>query len=128
MEFEDGAEGGNRTQSPLIYILLFALSVNLIIWVIEGAAGFPVESVAIGLILQINSGLRFYQEGKAEAALDRLRQLAAPLVWAVRERKHVAISSADGNSLIKLRGNVQLCAFRRTRGPKIKNRCRRKTN
>ncbi len=72
-------------QSPLIYILLFALAVDLVIWVIEGASGIPVESIAIGLILLINSGLGVYQESKAEAALARLKALAAPLVWVLRD-------------------------------------------
>jgi len=58
-------------QSSLIYILLFALVVDIVIWVVEGARGVPVESIAIGLILLINAGLGIYQEGKAEAALAR---------------------------------------------------------
>ncbi len=36
-------------RSPLIYILLFALAVDLAIWVIEGAKDMPVESLAIAL-------------------------------------------------------------------------------
>jgi Ca2+-transporting ATPase len=58
-------------QSPLIYILLFALAVDLVIWVVEGARGVPVESIAISLILLVNAGLGVYQESKAEAALAR---------------------------------------------------------
>jgi P-type Ca2+ transporter type 2C len=72
-------------QSPLIFILLFALVVDLVIWLIEGANTIPVESVAIGLILIINSGLGVYQENKAEAALARLKAMAAPLVWVIRD-------------------------------------------
>ncbi len=72
-------------QSPLIFILLFALVVDLAIWLIEGADSFPVESVAIGLILLINSGLGVFQENKAEAALARLQAMAAPLVWVIRD-------------------------------------------
>ncbi|MCY7345668.1 MAG: hypothetical protein LH614_05540, partial [Pyrinomonadaceae bacterium] len=30
---------GRQFQSPLIYILLFALVVDLVIWVVEGASG-----------------------------------------------------------------------------------------
>ncbi len=82
-------------QSPLIYILLFALLVDIAIWVIEGATGFPVESIAIGLILLINAGLGVYQEGKAEAALARLGQLAAPLVWTVRDGSIVHLPGSE---------------------------------
>ena len=50
-------------QSPLIYILLFALAADAVIWFVEGATGLPVESVAIGIILLLNAGLGVYQEG-----------------------------------------------------------------
>lgn len=85
----------HQFQSPLIYILLFALAVDLAIWIFEGAIGFPVESAAIGLILLINSGLGVYQEGKAEAALARLKALATPLVWVIRDGAIVHIPSSE---------------------------------
>lgn len=72
-------------QSPLIYMLLFALLVDVAVWSFEGAAGLPIESVAIGLILLLNAGLGVYQESKAEAALAHLKDLAAPLVWVLRD-------------------------------------------
>jgi len=72
-------------RSPLIYILLVALLVDLGIWIAEGATGVPVESPAIALILVINAGLGVYQESKAEAALARLKKLATKLVWAMRD-------------------------------------------
>jgi Ca2+-transporting ATPase len=72
-------------QSPLIYILLFALMLDLAHWVWEGAERLPMESIAIGLILALNAGLGVYQEGKAEDALARLKALAMPFVWVVRD-------------------------------------------
>jgi Ca2+-transporting ATPase len=53
-------------QSPLIYILLFALVADAAIWVSEGATGLPVESIAIAVILLLNAGLGVYQEGKSD--------------------------------------------------------------
>jgi hypothetical protein len=41
-------------QSPLIYILLFALVADAAIWVSEGATGLPVESIAIAVILLLS--------------------------------------------------------------------------
>ncbi len=78
-------------QSPLIYILLFALLVDIVIWLIEGARGLPVESLAIALILFANAGLGVYQESKAERALAHLKALATSLVWVVRDGKLVRI-------------------------------------
>ncbi len=72
-------------KSPLIYILLFALALDLFLWGREGAKGIPVESVAIGLILLLNAGLGVWQERKAETALAQLKQLAAPQVWTIRD-------------------------------------------
>jgi Ca2+-transporting ATPase len=81
--------------SPIIYILLAALVIDLLIFMIEGARGIPVESVAIGIILLLNAGLGVYQEGKAEAALARLQALAAALVWVLRDNKLVHLPSTD---------------------------------
>jgi Ca2+-transporting ATPase len=72
-------------KSPLIYILLFALMLDLGLWLWEGAGRLPVESIAIGLILALNAGLGAYQESKAEEALTRLKALAMPSVWALRD-------------------------------------------
>lgn len=82
-------------RSPLIYILLFALVIDLTIWMIEGVAVFPVESIAIGLILLLNASLGVYQENKAEAALSHLKALAAPLVWVLRDGTAVHIPSCE---------------------------------
>jgi len=81
--------------SPLIYILLFALAVDLVLWVYEGAHGVPFQSVAIAAILVLNAGLGTYQEGKAEAALARLKAMAAPNVWVLRDSALMQISSRD---------------------------------
>src|SRR5262245_21319988 len=82
-------------QSPLIYILLFALVADAAIWVSAGATGLPVESIAIAVILLLNAGLGVYQESKSEAALARLKEMAAPMVWVMREGRLVHLPSAD---------------------------------
>src|SRR5215475_527066 len=74
-------------QSPLIYILLFALVADAAIWVSEGAGGLPVESIAIAVILLLNAGLGVYQESKSEAALAKLKEMTFPLVWVMRDGK-----------------------------------------
>lgn len=82
-------------RSPLIYILLFALIVDMAIWIIEGASGWPVESFAIALILLLNAGLGVYQERKAESALSHLKALAQSSVWVVREGHAVRLPSTQ---------------------------------
>jgi Ca2+-transporting ATPase len=80
-------------QSPLIYILVFALGVDLALWAYEGARGVPFESVAIAVILVLNAGLGTYQEAKAEAALARLKAMATPFVWVMRDGSLAQIPS-----------------------------------
>jgi Ca2+-transporting ATPase len=72
-------------RSPLMYLLLFALVTDVVIWLIEKAQTWPVESIAIALILLLNAGLGLYQESKAEVALERLKALATSLVWVMRD-------------------------------------------
>jgi Ca2+-transporting ATPase len=89
-------------QSPLIYVLLFALAVDLVVWVKEGAHGFPLESAVIALILILNAALGVWQESKAEAALSKLKVLAAPQVWALRDgewRQIPAVDLVPGDSI-----------------------------
>jgi P-type Ca2+ transporter type 2C len=82
-------------QSPLIYILLFAVLVDLLIWWYEGASGIPYEAAAIAAILILNTALGMYQEGKSEAALARLKEMAAPLAWVRRDGRLLHIPAAE---------------------------------
>src|SRR5919112_2327722 len=82
-------------RSPLIYILLFALVIDLGIWLGEGARGLPVESFAIVFILLLNAVLGVYQESKAEAALARLKALAESLVWVLRDGRVVRMHATE---------------------------------
>src|SRR3990170_4787195 len=72
-------------QSPLIYILLFALVFDLGLWFYEGAHAWPIEATAIGLILLFNAALGLYQEQRSEAALTRLKALAGAQAWVLRD-------------------------------------------
>ena len=82
-------------KSPLIYILLFALALDLALWIWNGAEGTPFESFAIAFVLVMNAGLGVFQEHKAESALSRLKGMAAPLVWAVRDHRLRQIPSRE---------------------------------
>ena len=82
-------------QSPLIYVLLFALAVDAAIWLTSDGHGTPVETVAIAVILLLNAGLGVTQEWRAEAALARLRELAAPRVWTFRDGRLVRLESSE---------------------------------
>ncbi|GAA6756595.1 cation-transporting P-type ATPase [Thermus thalpophilus] len=82
-------------QSPLIYILLFALAVDLALWLAEGAHGVPLESLSILVILLLNAGLGTFQEKRSEEALKRLKALAEPLVYVLRDGRFVRLPSRE---------------------------------
>jgi Ca2+-transporting ATPase len=81
--------------SPLIYILLFALAFDAAVWVSEGARGWPVEAIAIGVILLLNAGLGLYQEQRSEAALARLKALAGAQAWVLRDGHLIRLAVQD---------------------------------
>ncbi len=64
---------------------MFALAFDLVVWISEGADEWPFESIAIGTILLFNTAMGVWQEYRAEDALARLRELAAPKVWVMRD-------------------------------------------
>ncbi len=82
-------------QSPLIYILLFALVFDVGVWLFEGRHALPYESFAILTILLFNAGLGVWQERRAENALGKLKTLAAPQVWVLREGELLRLSSQE---------------------------------
>lgn len=82
-------------RSPLIYILLVALAIDVAVWVVDGGRGVPFEGVAIAVILLLNAGLGVWQERKAEDALAKLKQLSAPRVWVLRGGDLVQCESAE---------------------------------
>jgi Ca2+-transporting ATPase len=81
--------------SPLIAILAAALAFDLGFWLYEGAAGLPIEAIAIALILVLNAALGLAQEWRSEAALARLASLAAAQSWALRDGELCRVPSAE---------------------------------
>jgi P-type Ca2+ transporter type 2C len=81
--------------SPLIFILLFALAFDFGLWAYESAHGWPIEATAIGLILLFNAALGLYQEQRSEAALSRLKALAGAQAWVLRDGEFVRLPTQD---------------------------------
>ena len=82
-------------KSPLIYILLFALVLDAGIWISAGGDGVPLEAIAIAVILLLNALLGVWQERRAEDALGRLKELAAPKVRVFRDGVLTGVPSTD---------------------------------
>jgi Ca2+-transporting ATPase len=82
-------------KNPLIYLLLFAIALDLFLFVQAGHGGVPVDAIAIAAILLLNAILGVWQEQKAEAAMQALREIAAPSVWARRDGRYVRLAAED---------------------------------
>ncbi len=67
----------NQFKNFLIFILIIAMLVSLFL-------GEIIDAVAIGTILMLNAFFGFYQERKAEHALEALKKIAAPKAKVVR--------------------------------------------
>jgi P-type Ca2+ transporter type 2C len=106
------ARFARQFQSALIYILLFALALDLVLWVHEGAKTFPFEAIAIALILVLNAGLGAYQETKSEAALARLKAMALPAVWVLRGGvvTNITVSELVPGDLVRVEAGDRIAA------------------
>ena len=79
--------------SPLIYVLMCALAFDLTLWGAEGFDGWPLEAIAIALILLFNAALGMYQEQRSETALARLRSLVAARAWVFRDGRLAPVAA-----------------------------------
>jgi len=75
-------------KSFLIIILLIAV-------VLSAVLGEVADAVIIGIIILFASGLGFFQEYRAERAMEALRRMAAPMASVRREGKEVEIPARD---------------------------------
>ena len=82
-----------QLRSPIVYILLFALAVDVAKWIYEGRNGWPVEAIAIAAVLILNTVLGVVQEYRSEQAIAQLKVLAEPMVWVIRDGETEQIPS-----------------------------------
>ena len=91
------AEGKKKTLLS-IFLVQFA---DLMIWVliaaaaISGILGEWVDSAIIAVVILLNAILGTVQESKAEAALEALKQMAAPTARVLRDGAVAKIAAAD---------------------------------
>jgi Ca2+-transporting ATPase len=91
-------------KSALIYLLLFALVVDLVTWFYAGAGRVPVEALAVAAVLLLNASLGLLQEFRSERALEELARLGAPKAWVLRDGvlAHVDASTLVVGDLVRL--------------------------
>lgn len=85
----------SQFEDPLVYLLLGAVAVSLVAWGIEGAVGWPVDSMVIAFIVVLNAVLGYVQEAKAEDAVAALAKMTAVTSAVVRDGKRLRVPSAE---------------------------------
>ena len=81
-------------QDTLIYLLLVAVAISLASWVVEGAAGVPVDAIVIAAIVVLNAVLGYAQEAKAENAVAALGTMTAASSTVLRGGELKTVPSA----------------------------------
>ncbi len=73
----------------------FMVLVLLVATLISGLLGEYVDAIAIIAIVFLNGALGFFQERKAEKSLDALKEMSAPQVHVLRNKKWIKIPSKE---------------------------------
>ncbi len=94
---------------PLVYLLLAAVGISVAAWVLEGAAGVPIEAVVIVAILLANAIIGFVQENRADDAVAALSTMTAATSTVLRGGRLDTIPSAEvvpGDILVLAEGDA----------------------
>lgn len=67
-----------------VYLLFVATCISLVVWTMEHSEGWPFEALAIASILLLNAMIGFFQEEKANQAINALRQRTPALASVCR--------------------------------------------
>ena len=78
----------DQFRNVLLLILIIATGLSI-------ASGHGIEAVVIGVIVFFAVGLGFYQEFRAERAMEALQQMAAPTATVLRDGKEAQLPARD---------------------------------
>ena len=85
----------DQFKDVMILILIAAAIVSFVLVVVDQHWGELFEPALILLIVILNAIMGVYQEGKAEKALDALKNMSAPHARVIRDGKETIIDAAD---------------------------------
>ncbi len=84
----------DQFKDVMIIILILAAIVSFVVVCVEGHWGELFEPGLILLIVILNAIMGVYQEGKAERALDALKNMSAPHARVIRDGKELVIDAS----------------------------------
>jgi magnesium-transporting ATPase (P-type) len=82
-------------QDPLIYLLLAAIGISFAAWWLEGAHGWPVDTLAVLAIVLLNGVLGYVQEARARSAVAALARLMTTTSSVVRGGRTLRVPSSS---------------------------------
>ncbi len=85
----------DQFKDVMIIILLLAAAVSFTMICIEGNWGELFEPALIVLIVILNAVMGVYQEGKAEKALDALKNMSAPHARVIRDGEEKIVDASE---------------------------------
>ena len=85
----------DQFKDAMILILIAAAIMSFVVVVVEQNWGELFEPLLIVLIVLLNAIMGVYQEGKAEKALDALKNMSAPHARVIRNGEEKVIDAAD---------------------------------
>ncbi len=85
----------DQFKDVMILILIFAAIISFVVVVVEQNWGELFEPALILLIVILNAIMGVYQEGKAEKALDALKNMSAPHARVIRNGEETVIDAAE---------------------------------
>ena len=85
----------DQFKDVMILILIAAAIVSFVIVCVEKNWGELFEPALILVIVLLNAAMGVYQEGKAEKALDALKNMSAPHARVIRDGKESVIDAAE---------------------------------
>jgi magnesium-transporting ATPase (P-type) len=71
------------------------MAIALAAWMVEGGAGWPIDTIVIAVVLLLNAALGFVQESKAADAVAALARMTAATSSVIRDGERHRIASAD---------------------------------
>ena len=91
------AGGGSRgyLADPLVLLLIAAAAISLVVWMLEGTSGWPIETVVILAIVVVNAVLGYVQEARAERIVAALRSLTELTATVVRDGGLTEIAASE---------------------------------
>jgi len=84
----------DQFRAPLVILLLLAVVTTLIVWVVEGMTGWPIDALVIAAIVVVNAILGHVQEARSENAAAALARMTSVMCSVIRDGQILRIPSA----------------------------------